>query len=62
MKLYKWKRLHTVITNGDIKLPVECGRFSCGVTPPPGVSFTLLNGSYYINGKPCWFEIEEEED
>lgn len=54
-----WKRYASFITNGTDSVEVQCSRFSCGITPPPGMRFELLNGQYFINGKRAWLEIRE---
>lgn len=55
----KWKRYASFITNGKDSIEVQCSRFSCGIDPPVGMRFELLNGQYYINGKRAWLEIRE---
>lgn len=54
-----WKRYASFITNGVDSVEVQCSRFSCGIDPPPGMRFELMDGQYYINGKRAWLEIRE---
>ena len=54
-----WKRYASFITNGTDSIEVQCSRFSCGIDPPVGMRFELLNGQYFINGKRAWLEIRE---
>lgn len=54
-----WKRYASFIANGVDSVEVRCSRFSCGIDPPPGMRFELMDGQYYINGKRAWLEIRE---
>lgn len=53
------KRYASFITNGVDSVEVQCSRFSCGIDPPPGMRFELMDGQYFINGKRAWLEIRE---
>lgn len=44
-------RIEPVLTNGVDEIPIICNRNGCSIDPPPGVSYTILNGREYINGK-----------
>lgn len=52
-------RYATVLTNGVDELEIQCSRHTCSVDPPPGMEFTVLNGAYFINGKPAWVQVRE---
>lgn len=60
MDLRRYVRLRSVLTNGMNKIEIQVSRYSCGITPPPGMTFSVLNGRYYINGKEAWVAIEAD--
>ena len=49
--------LYTVLTNGHDDIVVESNRYECYISPPDGMTFSIINGEYYINGEKAWFEI-----
>ena len=60
MHVYSIKKYQSVLTNGEDKIEIVCNRWGCGITPPRGMTFSILNNEYYINGKKAWLEIVEE--
>ena len=57
----RFMRIYSVLTNGQDEIEVECSKYSCGITPPPGMTVSILNGNYYINGKLAWVETRCHE-
>ena len=62
MRFFGCTRYASYLTNGVDYIPIEYSRFSCGITPLPGMIVSYLNGRQYINGKSVWIEIKEEND
>lgn len=51
-------RYYSVLTNGSDEVEIVCGRYTCGINPPPGMVFSVINGEYFLNGKPAWVELK----
>ena len=56
MEMKRWIRFVPFLTNGKVSIPIECSRYNCGVNPPPGVTVSVLDNVYYIDGLPARIE------
>ncbi len=56
----RWMKVYTVLTNGHDSIVVESNRYECYIIPPDGMTVTIANGEYYLNGEKARFELKME--